>query len=618
MTPTLRLVTAGTLAMIACTPAFTADRAPDDGPRRVRIYQLLVRTFGNDRGANVPGGTLAQNGSGTYDDLDAAAIAAITSLGTTHVWLTGVPRQASLTAWPGLGLPAEDPDVVKGRAGSPYAVIDYFDTSPELAVDGAKRLEAFDAAVARLHAANLKVIIDLVPNHVARGYATAAPDSFGAGDDPSRFFAPDNSFFYLVDPPGRALRLSAPAGWSVDGMDGRYAREDGGPGRPPKATGNNHLSADPGANDWYETVKLNWGFDFVSGATRFEPVPKTWARFDAILAFWQARGVDGFRADFAHYVPAAAWRWLLGQARERDPDAFFIAEAYAASDAAPASSLPNLVAAGFDAIYDDPVYDTVREIYQGVKWANDLDAVAPSDFLRDRSVRYLENHDERRAASPLVPGGGDSGFGSAEAAFPAAAALYLGHGGPILFHAGQEVGEPGVGREGFGGDDGRTSIFDYWSVPTLAAYKRAGWKASELPAAQRALHERYAALLALADEPAFRAGASFYSLSGDNRSQDRFGGRGRYMTAFLRYRPGRQVMLVIANFDAGSGHSPQLRIPARALAFAGLGAATTLTFTPRLGGVEAVQATSAELGPRGATFTVPPLTTGVWEVEALP
>lgn len=611
---TTRLVLLAAL-LVACTPTEPPAPSGDDGPTRVRIYQLLLRHFGNASTANVANGTLEQNGCGKFADIDAAAIAHVKSLGTTHVWLTGVPRQASLTAYPSVGIAAEDPDVVKGRAGSPYAVFDYFDTSPDYASEPANRLAEFDALVGRLHAAGLQVLIDLVPNHLARGYASQEPDSFGVGDDTTKFFAPDNAFFYLPDPPGQLLELARPEHWFVDGMDGRYAREDGQDGRTPKATGNNVTTPRPSASDWYETVKLNWGLDFTSGHTRFDPIPKTWRRFDRVLAFWQSHGVDGFRADFAHYVPAAAWQWLLGEARRRDPDAFFIAEAYAAGDAAPGSSLPNLVASGFDAIYDDPIYDRVKEVFQETKWANDLDEVQPTDFLRDRTVRYLENHDERRAASPLVKGGGDSGFGSAHAAFPAAATLYLGHGGPILFYAGQEVGEPGAGAEGFGGDDGRTTIFDYWAPPMLSALRRADWSPGRMDGAAGALAADYAKLLTLANEPAFRGGASYYGLSSEHRSDPAFGAQGRWMTAFIRYRPNRQAMLVVANFDTSTGYAPKVKLPARLLTFAGLDAGDTLTFTPRLGEVAGASASATRISSEGVALSVPASGVGVWEIS---
>jgi len=601
-------------ALATCTPVEPEPRPPDLGPTRLRIYQLLPRTFGNLNATNATNGSLELNGSGKFSSIDDAAISSIKALGMTHVWLTGVVRQASLTDWSSIGLAKEDPDVVKGIAGSPYAVVDWFDVCPDYADVPSDRLAEFDALVARLHAADLKVVIDVVPNHVARGYRNheSGRDGFGDGEDTTRFFAPDNAFFHLVDPPGRALSLRAPDGWSAPGMDGRFPGEDGSAGRPPRATGNNVLSNEPSATDWYETVKLNWGFNFADGSSHFDPVPKTWRRFDEILTFWQARGVDGFRADFAHYVPAAAWRWLLARARERDPDGFFFAEAYSASDAAPDSSLPNLVASGFDAVYDDPVYDLVRDVYRGTRWANDLDGVQPTDYLRDRTVRYLENHDERRAASPSS---GDGGFGSASNAIPAAVALYLGHGGPILFHAGQEVGEPGAGREGFGGDDGRTTIFDYWSPPKLSAWARARFDATRLPESDAALVGTYRSLLTLSDEPAFRAGASTYGLNSANAGLDAFGGRGRWVYAYLRYRPGIQAMLVVTNFEGAATHAPRLRIPKRALAFAGV-EGKTLKLVPRFGNVEASEWRLDRVESDGIPVSVGPFGAGVWEVEA--
>ncbi len=607
----------------ACLPEGPPLRAPDgpiDPPPRRIIYQLLVRTFGNDRGVNLSNGTLEQNGSGTYDDIDGPAIEAIRGLGATHVWLTGVPRQASLTAYPALGIAAEDPDVVKGRAGSPYAIIDYFDTSPDYARDPARRLEAFRAAVDRLHAAGLKVLIDLVPNHVARGYRSSVrpDDDFGVGDDPTRFFAPDNSFFYLTDPPGQALRLSS-GPWSVPGMDGSFPREDGSsPARTPRATGNNVTSPAPGAYDWYETVKLNWGYNFVTGETRFHPVPRTWQRMDAVLAEWQSRGVDGFRCDFAHYVPIAAWQWLVAQARARDPSVEFYAEAYAAADAAPHSNKPNMLLAGFDGTYDDPPYDAVRAVVRGEASANDLDGLMADDFMRDRVVRYVENHDEPRAAAPVRISGSEGGFGSVEAGLAGAALLYLSANGPLLLYAGQELGERAEGAEGFGGDDGRTSIFDYWSMPTTAAFKRVGWAPEALSEPMRALRARYADLLAVAKGQAFRAGTQYYGLSYVNRDQASFGDYGRRVTAFLRYRPGGQVCLVFISLDGARSFQTRIRIPRRALVFAGLGDAERLRFGSLLGDAPARETAAATLPNGGVEVELPPYGVVVYELSEVP
>ncbi|MFO0659876.1 MAG: alpha-amylase family glycosyl hydrolase [Polyangiaceae bacterium] len=293
--------------------------------RRAVVYQVFVRHWGNPNAASTFAGTIEQNGCGKLSALNNDAIRHIASLGVTHVWLTGVLRHATLTAYTELGLEADDPDIVKGRAGSPYAIKDYYDVDPDLADDPAHRHRELDALIERLHVAGLRVLLDLVPNHVARSYAgTVFPEhDFGAKDDKRVFFASTNDFFYLVEPRGQRLTIQAPKGWNPPGLDGLFPLEDGGPGRVPRATGNNVTGVRLGPGDWYETVKLNYGFDFTSGATKYDPPPSVWWKMDAIVAYWQGRGVDGFRCDFSHWVPVEFWRFLIARARSRNPASLF-------------------------------------------------------------------------------------------------------------------------------------------------------------------------------------------------------------------------------------------------------------------------------------------------------
>jgi glycosidase len=430
------------------------------------IYQLVVRYFGNVNTRNQRDGTLVVNGCGRFDDVSAVALAGLKALGVTHVWLTGCLRQATLTDYPGLGLPADDPDVVKGIAGSLYAVRDAFDVCPDYATDPTRRLDEFAELIERVHDAGMKVLIDLVPNHVARGYhSVVRPDlDFGLGDDQTKFFARDNHFFYLT---GTRLVLSHPPGWTPPGVvfDGMFPPEDGGPGRTPKATGDNCESPTPSADNWYETVKLNYGHNFKDGTRDFNPRPRTWDRVDAVLAYWQARGVDGFRCDMAHLVPREAWEFLVGAARGRNPHCFFLAEAYpGGGPGVPVPDPDGLLAAGFDASYHSTAYDALKRIYQGRGSQDDYDATIThlSGAQRAGRLGYLENHDERRIASAVDPGAGPggSGFGSAAAGYQLAPLQFLFGNGPVLVCNGQEVGEPGTGAAGFSSGGGRTTAFD--------------------------------------------------------------------------------------------------------------------------------------------------------------
>ncbi|MFO0683019.1 MAG: alpha-amylase family glycosyl hydrolase [Sandaracinus sp.] len=590
-----------------------ADAGSTASPTRPVIYQLVVRLFGNTNETRARDGTIVQNGSGHFSDVTDDALAEIHALGATHVWLTGALRQATLTDWSSVdpALAADDPDVVKGRAGSFYAVRDYYDVSPDLADDPAHRLEEFDALVARIHAAGMQVVIDLVPNHVARSYHSVVhPEwDFGASDDQSRFFAGSNSFYYVS---GGPLVLSHPSGWAPSGVvfDGHFAREDGTSGSIARATGNNAATLTPSANDWYETVKLNYGVDFTSGATAFSPMPTTWTLVDHVLAYWQARGVDGFRCDFAHYVPDEAWQYLIAEARGRDADAFFFAEAY--------DRLPGLLASGFDAVYHDATYDTLKSLYLGRSGQLELDAAygALGDTDRNRYVEYLENHDERRLASPIVTSGGtdDSGFGGASAAHQLAVVQYLWSGGPLLMLNGQEVGELGAGAEGFGGDDGRTTIFDYWSMPSMVRW----WNGTLTPD-ESALRGWYADLLALAQDPAVTSSRYWGLEYFDNTA--RFSDCPDTLFTFARFATGGgRVIVVVANFALGTATSGRIRLPADLAAAAGLPSARALTVR-RIFGVEGaasetVAATSvADLGTTGFPVSVPDQAASVYVIE---
>ena len=534
------------------------------------IYQLVVRTFSNTNESRIADGTLEQNGVGKFNDIDSTAIEAIKDLGVTHIWLTGIPRQATMTDYSEYGLPADDADIVKGRAGSFYAVRDYYDVSPDYAENPANRLEEFTALVERIHDAGLEVVIDLVPNHVARSYGSVVfPDrDFGIDDDRQVFFSPTNDFFYLPDPPGQFLQLSRPDGWNPVGavFDGLFPPEDGQDGRTPRVTGDNVTSPAPSANNWYETIKLNFGLNFVTGDTEFDPVPPVWSKFDDILAYWQSLGVDGFRADFAHFVPHPAWTYLITRAKERDPNVFFVAEAY--------EDLPGLLDAGFDSVYNDPAYDLVKSMYQGQAGLGDLDGMfdAFGDDVRGRYLLYLENHDERRIASPIVISDNpdDSGFGSADAGRQIAPLLYLYSNGPVLFYAGQEVGEPAAGVEGFGGDDGRTTIFDYWSMPSFTRWVNDhAYDGGQLTEDEASLRAYYRDVLRLCQDEAVRGGR-YWGLRYINNEATHADANDAIFP-FARFATGRgRLMLVAVNFAVGATATGVLRLPPELVAEAGL------------------------------------------------
>ena len=551
---------------------------PAGAVERVRIYQLLPRLFGNTNETRRPNGTIAENGVGKFADINERALSALRDeLGITHIWLTGVLAQATSVDYSAIGKPADDPDLLKGLAGSPYAIKDIGDVCPDYAVDPAKRLEEFRQLIARSHAARMKVLIDFVPNHVARSHASAVA-TFGAGDDRSRLFSPANNFLWLQkDSPGGGppLRLPtvrngqylSPTCRVLGAGDGLFQPEtDHG-----RVTGNNVASWSPDRNDWYETVKLNYGYDFTTGHRAYphaaQPeisVPDTWRKMDAVLAHWQAMGVDGFRCDMAHMVPPEFWQWAVARARQRQPDVMFVAEAYnndpmkvEGGDTFVAgfkNVMLDLLNAGFDAVYDDPSYKALKRIYDGSGWANDLDGslgvrdgILQQDYVFRASLRYAENHDEVRLASR-----GNWGHHGASIGPAVSAVLWGLSRGPMLIYCGQEVGEPANGSEGFGGDDGRTSIFDYWTMPEFSKWVNGHrYDGGRLSQEQKELRERYGRLLKIYGEPAFRDG-EFFPLNGVNNANGRFGrlpgehAGGHWLYAFARVDVRSRQRFVVA------------------------------------------------------------------------
>lgn len=594
-------------------------------PRKVVIYQLVVRYFGNQNSTNRFAGTLEENGSGKFADINEEAIRSLKELGVTHVWLTGCLRQATLTDYSPLGLQADDPDTVKGRAGSFYAVRDYFDVCPDYAIEPAKRLVEFEALVARLHAAQLKVLLDFIPNHVARCYhSVIRPDlNFGDGDDTTRFFARDNSFFYLVDPPGRPTVITRPSSWNPPGVvfDGLVATEDGAPGRPPKATGDNCTSPEVGAHRWYETVKLNYGFNFTTGEAEYEPRPRTWSIMNEVIAYWQAKGVDGFRCDFAHYVPPEFWRYLISAARARDAGAYFVAEAYPWEGSGdPITHMRQLIDAGFDSVYDDAAYNMLKRIYVCAALQVDYEqTILCSPVERYRLLQYLENHDERRIASPLVHGhdAHHSGFGSAEAGYQLAPLQYLQSRGPVILYNGQEVGETGGGLKGYNQDDGRTTLFDYWCMPELSRWVNGHrYDGGRLTDEERALRSYYRDLLSLCqDESAVAEG--HWALKYYNRPE-RFADCPSDLFSFARFAPASgRMMVVAANFRGGSSIEGRLRLPPELIAAGGLPQRVRVRIVLRRAACDELvtETESAALASEGFRFEMPVQSSAVYIIS---
>jgi glycosidase len=629
---------------------------------KVRIYQLFVRLFGNTNETRKQNGTLVENGVGKFDDINDAAVASLRHAGFTHVWLTGVLQQATATDYSSIGEPADDPDLLKGLAGSPYAIKDYFDVCPDYAKDPAHRLDEFKRLIARMHAHTVKVIIDFVPNHVARSYnSDVQPDqNFGAkgnggtGDDKSVFFSPGNNFFYLKpDSSGPPLRLPtfkddqpmSPTcklpGIQCDGLF--PGEEDHG-----KVTGNNKASWRPELGDWYETAKLNYGFDFTvadknvreypNASAPDKTIPDTWKKMDSVIAYWQGVGVDGFRCDMSHMVPPEFWNWVIARARARHADVLFIGEAYDNDPAKVPGTDPvisklhggqsnvmyDLLNAGFNAVYDDPTYRAIKKIYEGPGWANDIDTARPDDFIFHNSLRYAENHDEVRLAAKSQWGGIGMNVGE-----PVSAILYGLSRGPVMIYNGQEVGEPGAGVEGFGGEDARTSIFDYWSMPELTKWvNEHKYDGSRLSEDQKRLRAFYTRLMNLLGEPAFRDGI-FFPLNAANRDNSNYGRigseqpSGHWLYSFLRYDPhtGQRFLILVNLHPATLMDNVKVRIPeeaTKALGWEGVDRSSHLDLIDRMveNDADATGSTISEAVEGGISIgEIPPLTARYFEIK---
>ena len=504
--------------------------------KKTIIYQLMPRWFTNMNPRCVPNGTIQQNGCGKFNDIDLSKLRSIRSLGATHVWFTGVIEHASATDYSRQGIAACNPHVVKGKAGSPYAIRDYYDVCPDLAVKVTERMAEFESLVERTHHAGLKVIIDVVPNHVAREYESDAKPTgiqdLGEGDNPMMFFDPRNNFYYIT---GQEF---APNG--VDLGTGKQAFRE----FPARATGNDCYTASPNRDDWYETIKLNYGIDPWNGSTHFDPIPPTWLKMLEILKFWTSKGIDGFRCDMAHMVPVAFWHWAIAQIKQINPDIIFIAEIY---DVTLYRSY--IDDGGFDYLYDKvTLYDTLRGILCNNWPASDLTRCWQTvEGIAGHMLNFLENHDEQRIASRQF-------CGDPFKAIPAMVLSATMSQAPFMVYAGQELGEAATDAEGYSGHDGRTTIFDYWSVPTLRR-----WHQGKPTADERRLRNIYRQLLRLCNIEKTLACGQFFDLMYVN--QDTLEPSRQY--AYLRHCDS-EMTVVVANFG-DNAIDTNIRIPQHAL-----------------------------------------------------
>ena len=529
------------------------------------VYQIYTRLFGNLNTTNKFYGSLEENGTGKFNDINDKALKSLKGFGVSHVWFTGVIEHATMTDYSKFKIPQDNPLVVKGIAGSPYAIKDYYDVNPDLAVDVKNRMKEFEALVERSHKNELKVLIDCVPNHVARSYHSdkkpKGVKDFGEEDDKTKAFAASNNFYYVegqdfVVPDG----VRSPVKVSKNYYES-----------PAKATGNDVFSAKPSINDWFETTKLNYGVDYLDNRSKhFEPIPSTWLKMRDILSYWTKKGVDGFRCDMSEMVPVEFWGWVIPEIKKVNPDVIFIAEIYN-----PQTYKQYLFEGKFDYLYDKVgLYDAVRRLMEGGGNANDITAVwqKESGDFSNQMIRFLENHDEQRIASKYFAN-------DPMKAIPAMTLSATLHSGPLMLYFGQEVGVKPTLAEGFSGEDGRTTMFDYWGVPEFQNWvNNHNYDGGKLTTEQKNIRNFYAELLKFVNESDAVRNGQFYDLQYVNGNGQSANYNDKKIYSYLRFTE-NQKLLFICNFDFEKSYSTNILIPQGAMEMMHIDTKTPVSYT---------------------------------------
>lgn len=533
------------------------------------VYHVFTRLFGNTITTNKPWGTLEENGVGKFNDFTKKALSEIKNLGVTHIWFTGVPHHAVIRDYTKYGILNDDPDIVKGRAGSPYAVKDYYNVNPDLAVQVENRLEEFKDLIKRTHQAGLKVIIDIVPNHVARNYKSITKPKgvrdFGEDDDTTVMYHKNNNFYYN---PQESFKIPVwhnnykPLGGEENPLINNKYIEN-----PAKWTGNGSRLSQPEMNDWYETVKVNYGIspeghkDFDTLPEDFEnedyqthfnfwndkTVPNSWIKFKDIALYWLEMGVDGFRYDMAEMVPVEFWSFMNSAVKMQNPDAFLLAEVYN-----PSLYRAYIKQGKMDYLYDKvQLYDTLKGVMQG--HAN-TDYIPPIfDSLKDiehHMLHFLENHDEQRLAHPEFAGNAEKGK-------PAMVVSTTSSTAPTMLYFGQEVGEDASENAGFGSAS-RTSIFDYIGVPAHQRwYNNKKCDGGQLTDQEKTLREFYKNLLNFTIKSTALMG-EYQDIHQYNQHQTEY--YNNKVLSFVRWS-NNEKLVIISNFDSYDTFGFELKIP---------------------------------------------------------
>ncbi|WP_396158251.1 alpha-amylase family protein [Flavobacterium sp.] len=537
-------------------------------PKKAVVYQVFTRLFGNKNTTNKPWGTIEENGVGKFNDFTDKALQEIKKLGVTHIWYTGVPHHDVIRDYTQYGISNDDPDVVKGRAGSPYAVKDYYNVNPDLAVNPAKRLEEFESLIARTHKNGLKVIIDIVPNHIARNYHSLSNPKgvkdFGTDDDTSVEYARNNNFYYI---PGKAFEVPTSDTYKpLNGeqnplIDGKFTEY------PAKWTGNGSRQAKPDINDWYETVKVNYGIkpdgskDFPELPAGYDTkdckahfafwkdkdVPSSWKKFRDIALYWTAKGIDGFRYDMAEMVPYEFWSYMNSAIKMKNPKAFLLAEVYNPKE------YRNYIKLGkMDYLYDKvETYDHLKAVIQGKTLPDGLSDIQNGlADIEHHMLHFLDNHDEQRLASPEFAGTPEKG----KPMMVVSATL---SSSPTMIYFGQEVGEDGKENAGFG-THSRTSIFDYIGVPHHQRWMNEGkFDGGQLSQSEKALRDFYKRLLNFTLSSDALMG-KYQEIQKYNR--DTTSGYDSGLYSFVRWSA-KERLIIVANFSWVTTSNFELKVP---------------------------------------------------------
>lgn len=514
------------------------------------IYQVIPRIFGNTNRSNIKNGTIAENGCGKFNDFTPQALQYIEQMGFNHIWYTGIIEHAHQTSYTEFGISEDFQEIVKGKAGSPYAIKDYYDVDPDLAVDVTNRMAEFEALIARTKEAGMKVIIDFVPNHLARNYSSDAKPQgitdFGESDNKTKAFDKDNNFYYFPN-----TDFTAP----IHAEGEQHYQE-----YPARVTGNDCFTPSPSINDWFETVKLNYGVDYQNNhATYFDPIPDTWFKMHHILQYWATKGVDGFRCDMAEMVPVEFWNWVITKIKSEFPQIIFIAEVYN-----PTLYREYIHNGKFDFLYDKVgFYEVLRNVIMGHQSISDITSIwqNTSDILQNM-LYFNENHDEQRLASEFFANNSEVG----KPAMLLASTLSR---NPYMVYFGQEVGETGMDEEGFSGRDGRTTIFDYWAVDKIERLNNHGkFDDKRLNENEIQLKEFYKKVLNLIATREVLSQGKFYDLTYANKNDEsKFNYHKTF--AFLRHTE-NEVFLIITHFG-NYGYDARIHIPQHALETIGKG-----------------------------------------------